>query len=56
MVLVYRVAKLQVNRNKIGKSQKSIYFYWKTKIFKIHNQQKLLTNRVDGLSCNYLEN
>ena len=31
-------------------------FLLKTNIFKIHSQQKFSTNRVDCLSCNYLEN
>ena len=31
-------------------------FLLKTKIFKIHSQQKLSTNRVDRLSCKFSEN
>ena len=31
-LLVYRVAKLQINRNKISKSQKSAVFYLKQKL------------------------
>ena len=35
---------------------KILSFLLKTNIHKIHNQQKLSTERVDGLSCNYSEN
>ena len=32
------------------------FFLLKTNIFKIDSRQKLLTKRVDSLSCNYSEN
>ena len=45
-----------LTEKKIGRSQKSIFFLLKTNIFKIDSRQKLLTKRVDSLSCNYSEN
>ena len=56
MLILYRDAYLQFNRNKIGRFLNLSFFLLKTDIFKIHSQQKLSTNRVDSLSGNYLEN
>ena len=53
--IAYGDAKLQVNRNNIGKSQKS-FDLLKNIIFKVHGIQKLSTKKVDSLSFNYLGN
>ena len=56
MGIVYRDAYLQFNRNKNGRSPKSVSFFLETNIYKIHSQQNLLIKRIDSLSCHYLEN
>ena len=41
---------------KLADLKKSISFFRKTNIFKIHSQQKLSTKRVGSFACNHLEN